>query len=77
MSPAAYENTFGALLVGLLFASFLFGIVNIQVHHYFSTFPNDRTVFKLMVYINSFLKILMITPRHLLVVRFPSFGSLS
>lgn len=49
MGGATFENTFGALLVGTLFACTLFGIVNVQAHHYFAHYPDDRMLYKLMV----------------------------
>ena len=43
------DNSFGALLIGVVIAVFLFGIVTLQVHLYFSQFAEDRKVFKALV----------------------------
>lgn len=43
------DSTYGAILIGVLVAVFLFGIVTLQTHIYFSQFPDDRLVFRALV----------------------------
>ncbi|KJA20560.1 hypothetical protein HYPSUDRAFT_787010 [Hypholoma sublateritium FD-334 SS-4] len=42
-------NTFGALEIGSSVSAFLFGVVTLQTHVYFSRFPEDRFQFKALV----------------------------
>jgi len=42
-------STLGALLIGATFALFLFGIVTLQVHLYYSTFKEDKWFMKAFV----------------------------
>lgn len=46
---ATIQKTFGALLIGALFASMLSGFVIIQVVVYFKLYPADRTRLKVLV----------------------------
>jgi hypothetical protein len=41
--------TIGALEIGVLLSSFLFGIVTVQTFMYFKKFPNDTWMLKLLV----------------------------
>ncbi|KAH7922201.1 hypothetical protein BV22DRAFT_675624 [Leucogyrophana mollusca] len=41
--------TIGALEIGTLFTTFLFGIATIQAYHYYRRYPNDPTWLKAMV----------------------------
>ncbi|EAU87097.1 hypothetical protein CC1G_05786 [Coprinopsis cinerea okayama7 len=43
------HRTFGALVIGSTFAVFLFGIVTLQCHAYYSRFDEDRKLFKYLV----------------------------
>ncbi|KAH6912742.1 hypothetical protein BKA70DRAFT_773936 [Coprinopsis sp. MPI-PUGE-AT-0042] len=43
---ATIQNTIGALEIGSLIATFLFGALSLQVHTYFSKFKSDRAVYK-------------------------------
>jgi hypothetical protein len=43
------ESTIGFLLSGVLFTTFMFGIVTVQTYIYFSTFRNDRRILKWLV----------------------------
>ncbi|KAJ3517341.1 hypothetical protein NLJ89_g571 [Agrocybe chaxingu] len=42
-------DTIGAVEIGSLFAVFLFGILTLQTHFYYLTYPNDRWTHKLLV----------------------------
>ncbi|PPR01337.1 hypothetical protein CVT24_006339 [Panaeolus cyanescens] len=43
------DSTYGAMLVGVLFAAFFQGLLTVQAFNYFDNFPNDRLRIKLMV----------------------------
>ncbi|CAA7263555.1 unnamed protein product [Cyclocybe aegerita] len=43
------SDTIGAVEIGSLFAVFLFGILTLQTHIYYITFPSDRWTHKLLV----------------------------
>ncbi|PPQ66420.1 hypothetical protein CVT26_011289 [Gymnopilus dilepis] len=40
------DNTIGAILVGIVFAAFLFGITTLQTYWYYHTYPNDSLLHK-------------------------------
>ncbi|KZS92346.1 hypothetical protein SISNIDRAFT_496008 [Sistotremastrum niveocremeum HHB9708] len=44
------DNTFGALLVGIIVAAFLEGVLTLQCYVYFTTFKNDRVYLKYLVF---------------------------
>jgi hypothetical protein len=48
-STITIANTFGALEIGSSVAVFMFGIVTLQAHVYFSRFPDDRLAFRALV----------------------------
>jgi hypothetical protein len=41
--------TLGALLDGVILANILFGILTVQAHVYYRTFPQDRLLLKILV----------------------------
>ncbi|KAF8167296.1 hypothetical protein B0H34DRAFT_10093 [Crassisporium funariophilum] len=43
------NSTFGALQIGSLLSVFLFGIVSLQTHQYFTNFEQDKRLFKTLV----------------------------
>jgi len=49
MPPITIDNTFGALLVGFAASCCLFGIVIAQVASYFSRYPADKSIYKVLV----------------------------
>ncbi|KAF8967560.1 hypothetical protein BDZ97DRAFT_529018 [Flammula alnicola] len=49
MPRVTIQNTFGALEIGSTVAVFLFGIVTMQCHVYFSRFGDDRLILKALV----------------------------
>jgi len=49
MVETTLANTIGALEIGTLIATFLFGVVAFQTYQYFSNFPEDRLLFKGLV----------------------------
>ncbi|KAF9446712.1 hypothetical protein P691DRAFT_776664 [Macrolepiota fuliginosa MF-IS2] len=51
MLITTFENTFGALLISTIFASYLVGVVTVQVHYYFTHYPDDRTLWKITVFL--------------------------
>ena len=46
------DNTLGALQIGSLVAVFLFGILTLQAHSYYTTFPEDKWPYKTLVCIH-------------------------
>ncbi|KIJ98747.1 hypothetical protein K443DRAFT_680496 [Laccaria amethystina LaAM-08-1] len=51
------ESTIGFLLSGVLFTTFMFGIVTVQTYIYFSTFRNDRRILKWLISLIWFLEL--------------------
>ncbi|KAH6910851.1 hypothetical protein BKA70DRAFT_1100351, partial [Coprinopsis sp. MPI-PUGE-AT-0042] len=49
MVELTVHNTYGALIVGICIAIFLFGIITMQTLEYLTSFREDRLAFKLMV----------------------------
>ena len=49
MVDITIHNTYGALIVGIIIAIFLFGIITLQTVEYLTSFRDDRLGFKLMV----------------------------
>ncbi|KAJ7055488.1 hypothetical protein C8F01DRAFT_452874 [Mycena amicta] len=47
--PAAMDETYGAMLIGVFFANFLQGILTLQTYIYFENFPDDGVRIKLLV----------------------------
>ena len=43
------DTTLGALLIGSIVSMFFFGIVTLQAHQYFTSFPDDRWCIKALV----------------------------
>jgi hypothetical protein len=43
------RTTLGAVLDGAILANILFGILTVQVHVYYRTFPQDRLLLKILV----------------------------
>ncbi|KAF6753533.1 hypothetical protein DFP72DRAFT_849157 [Ephemerocybe angulata] len=41
-------NTLGALQIGVIFATCLFGVITVQLHHYSQTFEDDRKSFRFL-----------------------------
>ncbi|CAA7263559.1 unnamed protein product [Cyclocybe aegerita] len=54
---ATIENTFGAIQIGSMAATFLFGIVTLQCHVYYSSRPKDPRILKWMVGVIWFLEL--------------------
>ncbi|KJA20415.1 hypothetical protein HYPSUDRAFT_68590 [Hypholoma sublateritium FD-334 SS-4] len=52
------QNTFGALEIGATVSVFLFGVATLQVHVYFTRFPDDRRYFKALVRNNFLFRLL-------------------
>ncbi|PPQ82902.1 hypothetical protein CVT26_007539 [Gymnopilus dilepis] len=46
LSPPSLDDTLGAVLVGALISTTLFGVVLMQAYTYYTQFPNDKTTFK-------------------------------
>ncbi|TDL25244.1 hypothetical protein BD410DRAFT_633183 [Rickenella mellea] len=49
MSAPSLGNTMGALFLGLLLSTLLFGIICLQAYHYYQNFPEDRAYVKVFV----------------------------
>ncbi|TFK75541.1 hypothetical protein BDN72DRAFT_954730 [Pluteus cervinus] len=49
MSAPTFPETYGAMFIGLLFATFLQGVLTVQLYHYFCNFPRDNVWTKLLV----------------------------
>ncbi|EED80647.1 predicted protein [Postia placenta Mad-698-R] len=47
--PSDFDTSFGAMLLGVLMSSILFGITNLQVYIYFKTYTNDPLWIKFSV----------------------------
>ncbi|EED79741.1 predicted protein [Postia placenta Mad-698-R] len=47
--PSNFDTSFGAMLLGVLMSSILFGITNLQVYIYFKTYTNDPLWIKFSV----------------------------
>lgn len=43
------EPTLGRIVVGVLIATFLYGIETLQMFNYYRAFPEDRRVLKILV----------------------------
>ncbi|KAF9043386.1 hypothetical protein BJ165DRAFT_1529423 [Panaeolus papilionaceus] len=57
------DSTYGAMLVGVLFAAFFQGLLTVQAFNYFDNFPNDRLRIKLMV-----VAVVIIDTVHLILI---------
>lgn len=49
VAPPALDNTFGALLIGVIVSTALWGVMAVQTYEYYIDYPNDRTVLKILV----------------------------
>ncbi|KAJ7055121.1 hypothetical protein C8F01DRAFT_471345 [Mycena amicta] len=49
MSPPTMDETYGAMYIGVLFATFLQGLLTVQVYAYYMSFPNDSLWLKTLV----------------------------
>ncbi|KAF9479835.1 hypothetical protein BDN70DRAFT_932265 [Pholiota conissans] len=60
---SALDSTYGAYLIGVLFATFLQGLLTIQAWNYYEKFPNDPLKHKILV-----LTVWILDTAHLVVV---------
>ncbi|TFK72280.1 hypothetical protein BDN72DRAFT_894949 [Pluteus cervinus] len=49
MSAPTIDETYGAMLIGLLIATFLQGMLTVQLYQYYISFPKDPTLNKVLV----------------------------
>ncbi|EAU80494.2 hypothetical protein CC1G_11849 [Coprinopsis cinerea okayama7 len=57
MVEPTVHNTYGALVIGVSFAIFLFGAISLQAYRYYFAFPNDRIGFRYLVTVIWFLEL--------------------
>ncbi|PPR03897.1 hypothetical protein CVT24_008128 [Panaeolus cyanescens] len=57
------DSTYGAMLVGVLFAAFFQGLLTVQAFNYFDNFPNDKLRNKIMV-----VTVVLVDTVHLILI---------